>query len=207
MLRKTLTALLLASSFTLTACGEQKTNEQANTKSQVSQITTAAEARALLSNPSELDKIWAELLQRPELQGAEFKVRRIEFSLHGLFIDVTGRNSKTDTPDTLTSYGYSLLDKKWGEPKPVIVMGGGKAKEMETIVLWQEAKPDLAMVFTKSDEIIKQLPQGETIKGLTSIRFYPKKKTYVADTAAQESTREIYSFTLNEKGEIIKKNW
>ena len=208
MTYKTLTALLLASCFTLTACGgEQKTNEQKVAEAQAYRDQETADARALFSNQAELDKILAELLQRPELQGAEFKIQSIRFDLHKLGIETFGRNSKADNPAALTSYHYSLINKKWSNPIPVKVIGGGKARDIETTVSWQDAKPDLGMVFAKADEIIKQLPQGETIKGLTSITFYPNNKNYVAETALQETTHKIYNFKLNEKGEIIKKNW
>jgi len=88
MTYKTLTALLLAGCFTLTACGgEQKTNEQKVAEAQAYRDQETTDARALFSNQAELDKILAELLQRPELQGAEFKIQSIRFDLHKLGIE------------------------------------------------------------------------------------------------------------------------
>ena len=107
MTYKTLTALLLAGCFTLTACGGgQKTTEQKVAEAQAYRDQETADARALFSNQAELDKILAELLQRPELQGVEFKIQSIRFDLHKLGIETLGRNSKADNPAALTSYHY-----------------------------------------------------------------------------------------------------
>lgn len=209
MIYKTLTALLLAGCFTLTACGgEKKTKEQILAESAARQEQASAEARAVFSNPAELDKIMAEFMQRPEMQGAEFKVRSISFSTRDYYIELFGRNSKTDTPDTLTSYSYYVqTEKKWRDPQPVKIIGGGKAKDIDASIPLQEVKPDLAMVFAKSDEIIKEVqPDGE-IKGLAKIVFYPDTKTYYVTTNSHKTTYKYHEFALNEKGEVIKKDW
>lgn len=160
-----------------------------------------------LSNPAELNKILTALAERPELKGAEFgPAGAVLFHVHQHKISV---NIRSDKEDKLAGYDYSFENSAWGEPKPVRVIGG-KDKDFQRVSLWSEVKPDLGMAFDKANEVLQTLPP-ETVGQINSIQYYPKQKHYTIETGGDGSSSapqiKFYKMTLDESGQILKKNW
>lgn len=205
-MNKALLAAVLAAAIPLAACDKKPklSNEEIIAQAKAQQAEKRQEVRAFFSNTPELHKVLAALAERPELQGAEFgPASAVNFDTDSGTIELVVRSSKSDK---LQGYDFST-DKKWLDPKPVNVVGGGKDKDIPMDAPWSEVKPDLAMAFTKADEALKALPP-ETVGYIYMIKFSAKSKRYdIRTTGEGKPGVEHYSMTLDENGNIVKKSW
>lgn len=205
-MNKILLTALLAAAIPLAACDKKPklSNEEILAQAKARQAEQRKEVRAFFSNTPELHKVLASLAERPELQGAEFgPASRVNFDTTNGTIELIVRSSKSDK---LQGYGFNT-EKKWRDPQPVKVVGGGKDKDMPMDAPWSEVKPDLAMALTKAEEILKTLPP-ETVGYIYRVKFSAKAKQYEINTTGEGDPKvKHYSMTLDENGQIIQKNW
>lgn len=200
-----LTGILMATA-TLTACDKsaKKTPEQAAAEAMAYHDQAYEKFLTLVSDTPKFQAVLNDLKKHPELEGAEISLASIAIQLHHSEIDVYLRHSKTEK---LQSYTYNTIEEKWGNGVPVKVVGiKAKDQDVESSP-FDTSLPDTAMALSKAQEVFKGIPKNETFKKFTKIQYSAPLKYYEISTELSTPSQNIYSITLNEKGDVIKKNW